>query len=78
MEEMCVDSLEQLWQAEQMSAGMANSDMPPTLLDFVANHVAKKASAQIDTQIFVGTGTTQVNHGRIRIIINGVAIDLNF
>lgn len=61
MEEMCVDSLEQLWQAEQMAAGMANSDMPPTLLDFVANHVARKASAQIDTQIFVGTGTTQVN-----------------
>ena len=74
MEEMCVDSLEQLWQSEQMSAGMANSDMPPTLLDFVANHVAKKASAQIDTQIFVGTGTTQVNGFYTRAKADGSAV----
>jgi hypothetical protein len=40
---------------------MNNSEVVPTLADFIAQHVAKKASAQIDTQIFVGTGTTQVN-----------------
>jgi hypothetical protein len=74
MEEMCVDSLEQLWQASQMAAGMANSDMPPTLLDFVANHVARKASAQIDTQIFVGTGTTQVNGYYTRAKADGSAV----
>lgn len=77
MEEMCIDSLEQLWQAEQMSAGMANSDMPPTLLDFVANHVARKASAQIDTQIFVGTGTTQVNGFYTRAKADGSTVKVS-
>jgi hypothetical protein len=61
MEEACISSLEQMWQASLMQAGMNNSEVVPTLADFIANHVAKKASAQIDTQIFVGTGTTQVN-----------------
>ncbi|CAB4154599.1 hypothetical protein UFOVP648_18 [uncultured Caudovirales phage] len=74
MEEACIDSLEQMWQAEQMAAGMNNSDLPATVGDFIAQHVAKKASAQIDSQIFVGTGTTQVNGYYTRAKADGNAI----
>jgi hypothetical protein len=74
MEEACITSLEQMWQASLMQAGMNNSELVPTLGDFIANHVAKKASAQIDTQIFVGTGTTQVNGFYTRAKADGSAV----
>ena len=74
MEEACISSLEQMWQASLMQAGMNNSEVVPTLADFIANHVAKKASAQIDTQIFVGTGTTQVNGFYTRAKADGSAV----
>jgi hypothetical protein len=74
MEEACIDSLEQMWQASLMLAGMNNSELVPTLGDFIAQHVAKKASAQIDTQIFVGTGTTQVNGFYTRAKADGSAV----
>ena len=74
MEEACISSLEQMWQASLMQAGMNNSEVVPTLADFIAQHVAKKASAQIDTQIFVGTGTTQVNGFYTRAKADGSAV----
>jgi hypothetical protein len=74
MEEACITSLEQMWQASLMQSGMNNSELVPTLGDFIAQHVAKKASAQIDTQIFVGTGTTQVNGFYTRAKADGSAV----
>lgn len=74
MEEACISSLEQMWQASLMQAGMNNSDLVPTLGDFIAQHVAKKASAQIENQIFVGTGTTQVNGFYTRAKADGSAV----
>jgi len=61
MENLPLDELEQMWQAEQMSEGMQNSGLPNTIESFIALHVAKKVSRAIDIQIFAGTGTTQVN-----------------
>lgn len=59
METICLDEAEQMWQAEEMSAGMQNSGLPNTLENFVAFHVAKKVSRAIDRELFIGTGTTQ-------------------
>lgn len=77
MEEACISSLEQMWQAEQMRAGMNNSEVVPTLGDFIANHVAKKASAQIDTQVFVGSGGTQVNGFYTRAKADGSTVKVS-
>lgn len=74
METMCLDEIEQMWQASEMPEGMQNSNFPNTLENWVAFHVAAKVSRAIDRELFVGTGTTQVNGFVTRALADSSAV----
>jgi hypothetical protein len=74
METMCLDEIEQMWQAEEMPEGMQNSNMPNTLENWVAFHVAKKASRAIDREIFLGSGGTQATGFITRALADSSAV----